>query len=128
MLENGLRYGKYYQDFEKDGFLGYLAEFGLGKKRKYGRLSRGEKLKFQFAFALSHHPALLLLDEPLGSFDIVFREKFLTYLRHFVEDGEHNAVMVSHLTQELEQLADYTAILHKGKLLEFSDIEELRNC
>lgn len=126
LLENGLRYGKYYRDFEKEEFLGYLAEFGLEKKRKYGRLSRGEKLKFQFAFALSHHPALLLLDEPLGSFDIAFREKFLTYLRHFVEDGEHSAVMVSHLTQELEHLADYIAILHKGKLLEFSDIEELR--
>ncbi len=126
LLDNGLRYGKYYKDFSREEFWGYLQEFGLEKKRRYGNLSRGEKLKFQFAFALSHHPKLLLLDEPLGSFDLSFREKFLTYLSHFVADEEHSVVIVSHLTQELEQMADYIAILHKGHLLEFADIEELR--
>lgn len=126
LSDNGLRYGKYYQRFNREEFFGYLQEFGLEKKRKYGKLSRGEKLKFQFAFALSHHPKLLLLDEPLGSFDLSFREKFLAYLSRFVEDGEHSVVLVSHLTQELGQLADYIAILHKGRLLEFSDIEGLR--
>ncbi len=126
LLDNGLRYGKYYEEFNKEEFLGYLQEFGVEKKTRYGKLSCGEKLKFQFAFALAHHPKVLLLDEPLGSFDLSFREKFLTYLSHFVEDGEHSVVIVSHLTQELERMADYIAILHKGRLLEFADIEELR--
>lgn len=126
LSDNGLRYGKFYQDFSRECFSGYLQEFGLEGKKKYGKLSRGEKLKFQFAFALSHHPKFLFLDEPLGSFDVSFRGKFLAHLSHFVEDGKHSVVMVSHLTQELEQLADYIAILHKGRLLEFADIEELR--
>ncbi len=126
LLDNGRRYGKYYQKFSREEFFGFLQEFGLEEKRKYGKLSRGEKLKFQFAFALSHHPGLLLLDEPLGSFDVSFREKFMTHLSHFVEDGEHSVVLVSHLTQELDQIADYIALVHRGKLLDFSDIEELR--
>lgn len=126
LRDNGFRYGKYYSDFHGEEFLGYLQEFALEQKRRYGTLSRGEKLKFQFAFALSHHPRLLLLDEPLGSFDVSFREKFLSYLSHFVEDGEHSVVLVSHLTQELDQIADYIALLHRGRLLDFSDIEEMR--
>lgn len=126
LLDNGIRYGKFYSDFSREKLLELLQEFGLNQKGKYGKLSRGEKLKFQFAFALSHHPKLLLLDEPLGSFDLSFREKFLTHLSHFVEDGEHSVVLVSHLTQELDQIADYIALVHRGKLMDFSDIEELR--
>lgn len=126
LKDNGFRYGKYYSGFDEELFLEYLQEFQLKEKCRYGKLSRGEKLKFQFAFAISHHPKLLLLDEPLGSFDVPFRERFLSYLSRFVEDGEHSVVLVSHLTQELEQMADYIALIHRGKLLDFSDIEELR--
>ncbi len=126
LLDNGIRYGKYYSDYDHKKFQEYLQEFRLEKKRKYGKLSKGEKLKFQFAFALSHNPKVLLLDEPLGSFDMAFREKFLNYLTSFVEDGEHSVVLVSHLTQELDQIADYIALIHNGKLMDFSDIEELR--
>lgn len=126
LLDNGIRYGRYYSSFDCKEFQEYLREFDLEQTRLYGRLSRGEKLKFQFAFALSHHPAVLLLDEPLGSFDMDFREKFLAELSRFVEDGEHSVVLVSHLTKELDQIADYIALIHQGKLMDFSDIETLR--
>lgn len=126
LLDNGLRYGKYYSRYDHSKLQQYLQEFGLDGRRKYGKLSRGEKLKFQFAFALAHDPKVLLLDEPLGSFDMAFREKFLKNLTRFVEDGEHSVILVSHLTQELDQIADYIALIHKGKLMDFSDIESLR--
>lgn len=126
LRENGKRYGRYYTDFGRQEFLKYLEEFNLEPDRRYGKLSRGEKLKFQFAFALSHCPRLLLLDEPLGSFDTEFRESFLTLLTDFVSDGRHSVVMASHLTEELDRIADYVALLFEGKLIEYLDIEELR--
>ncbi len=126
LLDNGLRYGKYYSRYDHSKLQQHLQEFQLEGNRKYGKLSQGEKLKFQFAFALAHEPKVLLLDEPLGSFDMAFREKFLKHLTSFVEDGEHSVILVSHLTQELDQIADYIALIHKGKLMDFSDIEDLR--
>lgn len=126
LSDNGRNYGGYYQKYDNEFFISLLQEFKLEKKRRYGGLSRGEKLKFQFAFALSHHPDILLLDEPLASFDVPFREQFLTRLSRFVEDGEHSVVLAGHLTKELDRIADYIAMLHRGRLLDFADIEELR--
>lgn len=126
LSENGMRYGKYYSSYREEELAQRLQEFMLDSGKCYGKCSRGEKLKFQFAFALSHHPRLLFLDEPLASFDEAFREKFVKHLARFVEDGRHSVIMASHLTQELEQMADYIVFLHKGKLLEFEDIETLR--
>lgn len=62
--KNGDYYGKYYSGYQKEQLLSYLKQFGLEKNRKFGKLSKGEKLKYQFAFALSCNPNLLILDEP----------------------------------------------------------------
>lgn len=76
LLENARLFGKYYENFSEALFCNYASEFGL-KNIKVKKLSRGEYLKFQFAFALSHKPKLLLLDEPTANFDPEFRRKFL---------------------------------------------------
>lgn len=125
--ENARFYGKYYSDYDSEGFLRYCGQFELAAGEKLGRLSKGEKLKFQFAFALSHHPKLLLLDEPTASFDPQFRGEFLKTITGFVADGEHSAVLATHVTEDLDRIADYVVFLNNGKLVLCKDREEIEN-
>lgn len=125
--ENGDYYGKYYERFSKEQLLKLLHQFTLNEKDKFGKLSKGEKLKFQFAFALSHRPRLLILDEPTANFDREFRAQFLKLITEFIADGEKSVVMATHNTQDLDQIADYIGFLHQGKMVLFTDRKSLEN-
>lgn len=125
--ENADYYGKYYANYDAQILKDYLERFELDPKRKYKGLSKGEELKFQFAFALAHKPKLLLLDEPTGNFDPEFREEFLQDLKAFIADGERSIILATHLTEDLDQLADYIVYLEKGKQLLAMDIETLHD-
>ena len=125
--ENGDFYGKYYKQFAPQTLEQYLDRFSLEKKRKYRTLSKGEKLKFQFAFALSHDARLLVLDEPTGNFDPEFRREFFGVLKEFIADGTRSVILSTHLTEDLDRIADYITYLEKGKLLFSEDIESLRD-
>ncbi len=117
LKSNADRYGKYYTGYDPGVFKNYCGRFGLSMERPLGKLSRGEKLKFQLAFALSHAPKLLLLDEPSANFDPEFREDFFRIIREFISDGEHGVVLATHLIPDLERIADYVAMLDGGKLV-----------
>lgn len=127
LKENAAYYGKYYANYDENYFLQLIERFELRTEQKYKGLSKGEELKFQFAFALAHKPKLLILDEPTGNFDPDFREEFLTLLKEFVADGEKSVILATHLTEDLDRMADYIIYLEKGKLLFSMDIEELRD-
>ncbi len=127
LISNADMYGAYYENYDRELFLAHLTQFGLNPAKKYKKLSKGEELKFQFAFAMSHKPRLLILDEATGNFDPKFRETFLTGLKEFIKDGERSVILATHLTQELEQMADYILYIEKGRLLMNYDIETLRS-
>ena len=127
LISNGDIYGAYYEKYDRELLLAYFEEFGLEPDKKYRKLSKGEELKFQFAFALAHHPKLLIMDEATGNFDPKFREKFLGYIKDFMKDGDRSVLLSTHLTGELEQIADYIMYMEKGKLLFSYDIESLRS-
>ena len=126
LQENAAYYGRFYSKYDEGYLLKMLEAYGLEPTRKYKGLSKGEELKFQFAFALAHHPKLLLLDEPTGNFDPDFREEFLNALKQFIEDGEHTVILATHLTDDLDKIADYLIYMEKGTILTAMDIEELR--
>lgn len=127
LITNADIYGAYYENYDRETMLKYLDEFGLDAQKKYKKLSKGEELKFQFAFAMAHKPKLLILDEATGNFDPGFREKFLVCIKDFIKDGDKSVILATHLTQELEQIADYILYLEKGKLLMNYDIETFRS-
>ncbi len=116
-------YGKYYENYDRNILDDYLRRFKLDKKQKYKELSKGQKLKFQFAFALAHQPKLLVLDEPTANFDPEFREQFLKTITEFVSDGEHSVILATHLTSDLDKIADYITFIHHGEVLISQDIE-----
>lgn len=117
LLQNGELYGKYYENYDRALLQTYCERFELSFDKKLKEHSKGEKLKFQFAFALAHKPSLLILDEPTASFDPEFREEFVKVLMEFMEDEEHGIVLATHLTRDLERLADYITFLDHGELV-----------
>ena len=99
--KNGDYFGAYYSGYQKEQLAVYLKQFGLEKNRKFGKLSKGEKLKYQFAFALSCNPELLILDEPTANFDVEFRKDFLKLLQEFIADGQKSVVLATHLMEDI---------------------------
>lgn len=117
LLENANLYGKYYSKYSKEEFVNYCERFQIDVNKKLSKFSTGEKLKFQFSFALAHKPKLLILDEPVGNFDPEFRKEFLSILSEFIEDGEHSILISTNTTMELEAMADYITMIKRGKIV-----------
>ena len=126
LWENGMLYGAYYSRFKAKDYEELLQEFQLDKKEKFRKLSKGQKLKCQFAFALACHPKYLFLDEPIANFDPQFRAAFLKKIQEFVMDGEHTVLLATHMTEDLDRLADYLIYLQEGQILYAGDMESFR--
>lgn len=126
LLENAGHYGKFYRNYKKELLLSCLRRFHLNPNCYHNRLSKGEQLKFQFAFALSHQPKLLVLDEPTANFDPDFRDDFLKLIKSYVADGTKSVILATHLTEDLDRIADYITYLSYGTPIVSSDIETLK--
>ena len=125
VLENGELFGRFYQDFDEEKFLKLLLEFGLYYDTEYEKLSKGMETKFQLAFALAHSPKVLVLDEPTGGLDPSFRRTFLNILQTVVVKENTSIIISTHLTTDLDKVADYIMMLDDGKMVLFEDKESL---
>ena len=94
-----------------------LEAFRLPEKKTVKEFSRGMKMKLSIAAALARNPRLLLLDEATSGLDPVAREEILDQLLEFISDGERSVLLSSHITSDLEKVADYVVYLHGGKLV-----------
>ena len=109
--------GMYGARWNADSFFAYLRRFGLDAGKKLKEYSRGMRLKLSLAAALAHDPELLVLDEATAGLDPVVRGELLDLFLEFIQDERHSIVMSSHITADLEQIADSIAYLHNGQLL-----------
>ena len=98
-------------------FADYLQRFRLDAKKKVSEYSRGMRMKLSLATALAHNPDLLVLDEATAGLDPVVRSEMLDLFLEFIQDEDHSILMSSHITSDLEQVADSIAYLHHGKRL-----------
>ncbi|MBM6827479.1 ABC transporter ATP-binding protein [Mordavella massiliensis] len=98
-------------------FQNYIKSFRLSKKQKIKTYSKGMTMKLALAVALSHHPKLLILDEATSGLDPVMRDEILDVLLEFVGDEEHSILLSSHITSDLEKIADYITFIHNGKII-----------
>lgn len=115
--------GKIYKQWDHDLFLNYLNQFSLPEKKKIKEYSKGMRMKLSIAAALSHHPQLLILDEATSGLDPVVRDEILTLFFEFIEDGEHSVLISSHITSDLDKVADYITMIHNGSIL-FSETKD----
>ncbi len=106
-------------------FDGMLDRFGLDPKKKVQSYSRGMRMKLSLATALAHGPELLVLDEATAGLDPVVRGEMLDLFLEYIQDERHSILMSSHITSDLEQVADSIAYLHHGQLLFHEDKDTL---
>ena len=106
-----------YAQWDDALFRKYLKDFQLPPKQKIKHYSRGMTMKLAIAAALSHHPQLLILDEATSGLDPIMRDEMLEVFLEFVQEEDHSILLSSHITSDLEKVADYIAFIHDGKLI-----------
>lgn len=113
-----------YKSWDKALYSRYLSAFSLSEKKLVKEYSRGMKMKLSIATALSHRPRLLLLDEPTSGLDPVIRNEILDVFLEYIQDEGNSILLSSHITSDLEKIADYITFIHQGKLV-FSKEKDL---
>lgn len=113
----------FYTNWDDQVFAYYMERLELPWKRKIGHLSKGMGTKLSIAIALSHHAELIILDEPTSGLDPVSRREILDILAEVIQDEEKAVFFSTHITTDLEQIADYITFIYNGKIV-FSEDKE----
>ncbi|MBC8536866.1 ABC transporter ATP-binding protein [Feifania hominis] len=112
-----------YRSFDPALYDSWLKRFDLPAGKPIKELSKGMKMKLSFAAALSHRPRLLILDEATSGLDPVMRSEILDLFLEFIEDESHAVLLSSHITSDLEKVADYITFIHEGHIV-FSESKD----
>lgn len=120
-IQNASLLGILYDSMNMKQFSELMGRFGLNVHKTYKKMSRGERMKFQLAFAIAHDSRLLLLDEATAGMDPVFRRELFDLLRELLVDESRCVLMTSHNHGEIERQTDYVAVMRKGQLSEFRE-------
>lgn len=107
----------FYKNWDNSMFESYIQKFNLPKDRKIKNLSKGMKMKFSLTVALSHDAKLLIMDEPTSGLDPIVRREFLDILYDIVQDENRGIFFSSHITSDLDKIADFVTLIDDGKVL-----------
>lgn len=106
-----------YSNWDQNLFNSYVDKFKLPKNKMIKDYSTGMLMKLKIVTALSHNPKLLILDEPTSGLDPIARSEILDIFQEFIEDENHSIFVSSHITTDLEQVADYIVFINDGKIV-----------
>ena len=122
---NARCFGSLYSRYDHRLFLEFCRRFDVDPKKKVKKLSKGQKTRFQLAFAFSHDANVFLMDEPSAGLDPLFRKELLGYMQEIVEDGTRSILFSTHITEDLDQIGDYILLMDHGHLVLDLTREEL---
>ncbi len=123
--EIGKIYGQFYKDFNYAKYQELLKQLEIPTGKRMKKMSSGMKLKVQMAFAFSYDSRVLFLDEPTASLDSFARKDLYRLISEYMEAGSRNIIWTTHLTEELDRMADYLLVLEYGRQTLFDEKEEL---
>jgi ABC-2 type transport system ATP-binding protein len=121
------RVGRFYTQWDDRRYADLLAQFGINGTQRVGDLSRGQGMKLSIAVALSHDPELLVLDEPTSGLDPVSRSELTDILRSFMTDDAHSVMLSTHITADLDGLADYIHVINAGRTAFYGSLDDLHD-
>ncbi len=108
--------GIFYNSWDSNKFKEMTKRFGLEPNKKVKELSRGMQMKLMVACAFSHDAKLLILDEPTSGLDPVARDELLDILSEFIQNGERSVLFSTHITSDLDKIADYITFINNGNI------------
>ena len=114
-----------YKTWDSSLYAQYLRNLSLPRNKRIKEFSKGMKMKLSIASALSHHPRLLILDEATSGLDPVMRSEILDVFLNFIQDEKCGVLFSSHITSDLEKVADYVTFIHNGSIVFSSSKDEL---
>lgn len=114
-----------YDSWDESSYFRLLEQFSLPPDKPIKQFSKGMKMKLAITAALSHHSKLLILDEATSGLDPVIRDDILDMLLDFVQEEDHSILVSSHITGDLEKIADYIVFIHEGKVVFSKPKDEL---
>ena len=114
-----------YNNWDSKLYFKYLNDFALPRNKQIKTLSKGMRKKLEIATAISHHPKLLILDEPTSGLDPIARNDIIDIFQNFIQNEECSIFLSSHITTDLEHIADYITFINDGKIVLSKTREEL---
>ncbi len=114
-----------YPNWDSPFYFNYLTHFSLPLNKPIKNLSKGMRKKLEIVTALSHHPKLLILDEPTSGLDPVARNEVINLFQDFIQNEECSILLSSHITSDLEHIADYITFINQGQIILSQTCDEL---
>lgn len=107
----------FYKNWDEKVYQKYLEKFKLNENKRYKDLSKGQQKKFELVMALSHHPKIIIMDEPTANLDPLVRNEFLEILQEHIEKEEATVFYSTHITSDLDKVSDYLVFIYNGKII-----------
>ncbi len=114
-----------YKNWDSKLYFNYLSDFSLPQNKPIKTFSKGMRKKLEIAVALSHHPKLLILDEPTSGLDPIARNEVIDIFQDFIQNEDCGVLLSSHITTDLEHIADYITFINNGEILLTKTRDEL---
>ncbi|OAA29940.1 hypothetical protein AT15_01290 [Kosmotoga arenicorallina S304] len=115
----------FYSNWNNDLFRELLEKYQIDPKKRARELSKGMRVKLSFAIAISHNPKVMLLDEPTSGLDPIVRREILEEMRNIAGDEKRSVLISSHITDDIDRIADYVIYLLDGKVALYSEKDSL---
>lgn len=108
---------RFYSDWDETAYKNYIEKFELDESKKYKELSMGMCAKYSIAIALSHNAELIIMDEPSSGLDPIAREELMDIFSELIAEKEITIVISTHITSDLDRMADYIVMINDGNVL-----------
>lgn len=120
----------FYSNWDQFVYDQLSAKLNLDQNKKISDLSKGMRMKYSISLALSHHAEILIMDEPTSGLDPIVREELLDILQEYMVDESKSVIFSTHITSDLDKIADYIILINDGKILLYEEKDALlsRHC